>query len=74
MKNGVLRQNIALLCIICMGITSFQALAGITNSTNQTIQSQSTFGENEQIVKIMLSEPSTLGEVIDHDFSILEIY
>ncbi|GAJ02428.1 unnamed protein product, partial [marine sediment metagenome] len=56
-----------------MGITSFQSLAGVTTSTDHPIQSHSTFGENEQIVKIMLSESSTFGEVINHDFSILEI-
>jgi hypothetical protein len=72
-NNNSLRRNIALMCILCMGVTSFQALAGVTTSTSHPIQSHSTSGENEQIVKIMLSEPSTLGEVINHDFSILEI-
>jgi len=72
-NNSILRRNITLMCILCMGITSFQSLAGVTTSTDHPIQSHSTFGENEQIVKIMLSESSTFGEVINHDFSILEI-
>jgi hypothetical protein len=72
-KNIKMKRNITGILVLCMLISSFNVMAGVSAIKDPQIEQNLSYIDNLKVVKIIISQPSTLGELIDHDIDIIEM-
>lgn len=72
-KNIKMKRNITGILVLCMVISSFNVMIGVSAINDPQIEQNLSYIDNLKVVKIIISQPSTLGELIDHDIDIIEM-
>jgi hypothetical protein len=73
-KNYIkMKRNIAGILVLCMLISSFNLMIGVSAVKDPQIEQNLSYIDNLKVVKIIISQPSILGKIIDHDIDIIEM-
>lgn len=72
-KNIKMKRNITGILVLCMVVSSFNVMADVSAINDPQIEQNLSYIDSLKILKIIISQPSTLWELIDHDIDIIEM-